>query len=214
MNKSKKRTMIRPKKRTMILPKKRTMITTKKRINRKYKNMKGGGWNNKRYYNPFNRHPIDESIALKIGKFLIGSELKRYLSNDDTYYGNNQTYKHTDDELRRMLKIQSIKHKFINDDDYRWIGNQFYYSTGNQNPFHVPGVAGYATWDDGVDFFDWITNTPSRNHPGWVIPHKYKNPLNVHVRVELMVNESNDTAVIPVGTVKNKIEQFNRKLKT
>jgi len=213
MNKSKKRTMIRPKKRTMILPKKRTMITTKKRINRKYKNMKGG-WNNKRYYNPFNRHPIDESIALKIGKFLIGSELKRYLSNDDTYYGNNQTYKHTDDELRRMLKIQSIKHKFINDDDYRWIGNQFYYSTGNQNPFHVPGVAGYATWDDGVDFFDWITNTPSRNHPGWVIPHKYKNPLNVHVRVELMVNESNDTAVIPVGTVKNKIEQFNRKLKT
>ena len=195
--------------------KKRTTNRTKKRINRKYKNMKGG-WNNKRYYNPFNRPPIDEdeALALEIGEFLIGSELKRYLSNDDTYYGNNQAYKHTDDELHRMLQIQSIKLKFKNNDDYRWIGNQFYYITGNQNPFHVvPGVAGYATWDDGVDFFDWLTNTPSRSHPGWTIPDEYKNPLNIQGETLVKNKSSNDTSIIPTGTVKERIYSFSKRNK-
>jgi hypothetical protein len=201
MNKSKKRTMIRRKK--------QKKIKSKKRINRKYKNMKGGL--NKDYYNPFNRLPINEDLALQIGYFIINSELKRYLLNDNTYYGNNQAYKHIDDDFYRKLKIQAIKSKFENEHDYRWIGNQFYYSIGNQNPFHViPGVAGYATWDDGVDFFDWITNTPPRSHAGWVIPDEYKNPLNVDYYKPMIKNKSNDTTIIPVGIVKNKIEQYNR----
>ena len=169
-----------------------------------------GGWNNKRYYNQFGRPPINEDLALRIGQFLIDSELKRYLSNDDTYYNNNQLYKHVDAEFYRKLKIQLIKLKFKNDADYIWLGNQFYYIIGNQNPFHVvPGIAGYATWDDGVDFFDWITNTPPRNHPGLPIPPDYKNPLNVHVESLVKNKTSNDTSIIPVGTVKNKIEEYN-----
>jgi len=71
-----------------------------------------GGWNNKRYYDPFGRPPINEDIALQIGHFLIDSELKRYLSNDDTYYGNNQAYQHVEDEFYLKLKIQLIKLKF------------------------------------------------------------------------------------------------------
>jgi len=74
-----------------------------------------GGWNNKRYYDPFGRPPINEDIALQIGHFLIDSELKRYLSNDDTYYGNNQAYQHVEDEFYLKLKIQLIKLKFKND---------------------------------------------------------------------------------------------------
>jgi hypothetical protein len=187
--------------------KKRLMNKSKKRITKKYKKMIGG-WNNKRYYNSFGRPPINEYLALDIGKFLIDSELKRYLSNDDSYYNNNQAYKHVEDELTRNLKIQIIKNKFKNEDDYKWLGNQFYYITGNQNPFHVvPGVAGYATWDDGVDFFDWITNTPPRNHPGLAIPLQFSNPLKI--KVKMPVRYVNDTSTIPVGIVKDRIEQYN-----
>lgn len=192
---------------------KKRMTNRTKRINRKYKNMKGG-WNNKRYYDQFGRPPINEDLAVRIGKFLIESELKRYLSNDDTYYGNNQAFKHVEDEVTRKLKIQIIKVKFKNDDDYKWLGNQFYYITGNQNPFHVvPGIAGYATWDDGVDFFDWITNTPSRNHAGLPIPPEYKNPLNIPLESLIRNKSSNDTSIIPTGTVKDRIYYFSKQNK-
>jgi len=107
-----------------------------------------------------------------------------------------------------ILNLQGCK----NDADYTWLGKQFYYIFGNQNPFHlVPGVAGYATWDDGVDFFDWLTNTSPRNHPGLSIPQEYKNPLNIEGETLVKDKSSNDTSIIPAGTVKDRINSFSKK---
>ena len=88
--------------------------------------------------------------------------------------------------------------KFENDDDYEWVGRQFYYITGNQNPFHAGAVHGYATWDDGVAFFDWLTNT-HRTIPLLNIPNEYQNPLEVPVNVPVSRVEPAD--IIPAGIV-------------
>jgi hypothetical protein len=49
---------------------------------------------------------------------------------------------------------------------------------GIQGPPIAAAAANYATWDDGVIFFDWLTNTHSRTLMKLPIknPSKYKNP--------------------------------------
>lgn len=161
-----------------------------------------GGWNNQRYYNPNNIALLDDADAIHIGQFLINDELRRYLLNDNSYYRNNSHFKHTDSELNRKIYIQFIKSKFKTDDDYKWLGNQFYLILGNQNPFHTihNGGYGYATWDDGVAFFDYITNLKPRNNTGFdFIPILYRNPLNMPVKKEY--TQKTDIDTIPIGIV-------------
>jgi len=168
---------------------------------RKYIKKIIGGWkkNKPAYYNPFVRNPIQQNNAIEIGKFLINTELDRYLKNDDTYYRLNQIYKHTDPEGLRKVKLRLIKSKFINDNDYEWVGMQFYYIVGNQNP-----MAGYATHDDGVMFFDWLTNTPPRNYSN-IIP--YTNPLSLPVPITSSQNDTSST--IPPGIVNQRITEYS-----
>ena len=172
----------------------------KHKINKSRRRMVGG-WNNQRYYNMnVGLAPISAEVAIRIGKFLINDELPRYFLNDDTYYGGNAHLKHAPEpELYARLKIQRFKMKFENDDDYEWVGRQFYYITGNQNPFHAGAVLGhgYATWDDGVAFFDWLTNT-HRTIPLLNIPNEYQNPLEVPVNVPVPRVEPVD---IPAGII-------------
>jgi len=164
-----------------------------------------GGWNNQRYYySNVGLAPIPADVAIRIGKFLINDELPRYFSNDTTYYGGNVHLKHAPEpELYIRFKIRRFKMKFENDDDYEWVGRQFYYITGNQNPFHAGAANGYATWDDGVAFFDWLTNT-HRIPPLLDIPIEYQNPL------EVPVNDVPVSRVEPVGIptgIVNRIRQ-------
>ena len=56
--------------------------------------------------------------------------------------------------------------------------------SGSAGPLGIQGppiaaTANYPTWDDGVIFFDWLTNTPSRILMKLPIknPSKYKNEL-------------------------------------
>ena len=145
-----------------------------------------GGWNNQKYYNANNSAKLTNDNAIQIGKFLINDELDRYFLNDDTYYVNPAlNNKHTDDENIRRLKIELIKRKFKTDNDYLWLGNQFYFILGKSNPFHTihNNGQGYSTWDDGVAFFDWLTNTPAK--PPRIsmilpIPSSHKNPLKMN----------------------------------
>lgn len=166
----------------------------------KYRTKIIGGWKNNKpaYYNPFAHAPIQQNVAIVIGRFLINSELNKYLLNDNAYYGNNNNYKHTDPEGLRKVKLILIKSKFITDEDYAWVGMQFYYIVGNQNP-----MGGYATWDDGVMFFDWLTNTEPRKYIN-IIP--YTNPLSLPVPIK---SSQNDTSIIPEGTVRNGINLYS-----
>jgi hypothetical protein len=182
---------------------------TKKRNDNKYKVTKKrkyrkkiiGGWrkNKPAYYIdgwgvvP----PPNIPNAIEIGKFLINSELAKYLL-EDNYYGNNINRKHTDEEGVRKLKLQLIKSKFTNDEDYEWVGMQFYYIVGNQNP-----MAGYATQDDGVMFFDWLTNTQPRNYNN---PIPYTNPLKLPVPI---TSSPLDTSTIPPGIVNQGITRYS-----
>ena len=171
---------------------------TKKMKTRKNKKMVGG-WNNQRYYNPNNIGLLNDPDAISIGQFLINNELQRYLLNDDSYYRNNSLFKHTDSEFNRKLYIQFIKSKFKTDNDYKWLGNQFYLILGNQHPFHNGGY-GYATWDDGIFFFDYITNLKPRNNTGLhFIPTLYNNPLNIHEKKQH--TQKTDIDTIPIGIV-------------
>jgi hypothetical protein len=150
-------------------------------INKKQK----GGWNNQKYYNPSNTPKLTNYNAIEIGKFLINDELERYFLNDEKYYSFPlNPNKHTEDEDIRRLKIELIKRKFKTDDDYLWLGNQFYFMGHNSNPFHTihNNGQGYATWDDGVAFFDWLTNTHPRTPMALPISKlsKYKNPLQIN----------------------------------
>ena len=184
---------------------------TKKRNDNKYKVTKKrkyrkkiiGGWKNNKpaYYNPFARVLIQQNVAIEIGKFLIDTELDKYLLNNDRYYGVNNNRKHTDEEGFRKLKLIRIKSKFTNDNDYEWVGMQFYYIVGNQNP-----MGGYATWDDGVMFFDWLTNTEPRNYIN-IIP--YTNPLSLPVPIKSF---QNDTSIIPDGIVPKGISRYSSPL--
>jgi len=169
--------------------KKGNLITKKKLI---------GGWNNQKYYNPNNTPKLTNYNAIQIGKFLINDELERYFLNDEIYYSFPMNpNKHTEDEDIRRLKIELIKNKFNTDDDYIWLGNQFYFFLNNSHPMPIgygipvpvviPGppiaaAANYATWDDGVAFFDWLTNTHPRTLMALPInnPSKYKNPLQIN----------------------------------
>ena len=152
---------------------------------------KKGGWNNQKYYYRNNHiNPLlNDALAIQIGKFLINDELERYLLNDNTYYRPHMNNLHTEDEKIRKLKLQLIKDKFKTNDDYKWLGNQFYCILGNQNPFHNGGI-GYATWDDGVAFFDYITNTVSRGSytPNLQIPNQYNNPLDINFKQFLVLH--------------------------
>ena len=160
----------------------------KKKIISKHKKLIGG-WNNQKYYNPNNIPLLNNAVAIEIGQFLINNELERYLLNDSTYYLAHLNNTHTEDEKIRKLKIKMLKFKFKTDNDYKWIGNQFYFMTRNDNPFHSMAYngIGYATWDDGVDFFDYITNTRPRNRIGFIVPDEYKNPLEINYHELLLV---------------------------
>ena len=181
---------------------------TKKRNDNKYKVTKKrkyrkkiiGGWKNNKpaYYNPFARAPIQQNVALEIGRFLIDTELNKYLLNDDRYYGVNNNRKHTDPEGLRKVKLRLIKLKFTNDEGYEWVGMQFYYIVGNQNP-----MAAYSTQDDGVMFFDWLTNTPPRNYNNSI---PYTNPLKLPVP---NIPFKNDTSIIPDGIVAKGISRYS-----
>ena len=141
--------------------------------------------------------------AIEIGKFLINSELAKYLL-EDNYYGNNVNRKHTDEEGVRKLKLQLIKSKFTNDEDYKWVGMQFYYIVQNSNP-----MAAYSTQDDGVMFFDWLTNTQPINYNNSI---PYTNPLKLPVP---NISSQNDTSsTIPDGIVHNRITQYSSQLGT
>jgi len=168
---------------------------------RKYRKKIIGGWkkNKPAYYNPFGRNPILQNNAIEIGKFLIDTELDKYLLNNDRYYGVNNNRKHTDEEGVRKLKLILIKSKFTNDNDYEWVGMQFYYIVGNQNP-----MVAYSTQDDGVMFFDWLTNTPPRNYNNSI---PYTNPLKLPVP---NISSQNDTSsTIPDGIVRNGISRYS-----
>ena len=180
----------------------------KKMKTRKNKKMVGG-WNNQRYYNPNNIDLLNDPDAISIGQFLINDELQRYLLNDDSYYRNNSLFKHTDSEFNRKLYIQFIKSKFKTDNDYKWLGNQFYLILGTQNPFHALHFLGYgyATWDDGVFFFDYITNLKPRNNTGFhFIPTLYNNPLNIHEKKQ--DTKKTDIDTIPIGIVSSIKEKY------
>jgi hypothetical protein len=144
--------------------------------------------------------------AIRIGNFLIKDELPKYFLNDDTYYANIANHKRLPDtELNTKFKIQHFKNQFKNDDDYEWLGRQFYIITMNQNPFYVGGAPGYSTFDDGVAFFDWLTNTAPRNNPVLNAPIPHQNPLEEPViipvpRVELVG--------IPAGIVNHMRQKF------
>lgn len=136
--------------------------------------------------------------AIEIGRFLIDTELNKYLLNDDRYYGVNNNRKHTDPEGLRKVKLRFIKLKFTNDKDYEWVGMQFYYIVQNSNP-----MAAYSTQDDGVMFFDWLTNTPPRNYNNSI---PYTNPLNLPVP---NIPFPNDTSIIPDGIVPKGISLYS-----
>jgi len=161
-----------------------------------------GGWDNQRYYQPLvGLPPINADLAIRIGKFLINDELPRYFLNEDDYYGGplNAHFKRLPEpELVTKLKIRNFKNEFKNDDDYEWVGRQFYFIIGNQNPFHG-AIPGYSTFDDGVSFFDWLTNTPPRNNHGLIdVPSAYQNPLEQPVTSSVTRAEP---AGIPAGIV-------------
>jgi hypothetical protein len=183
--------------------------TIKKRYNKSRR--RRGGWN---LQNPYDRNPIPDADAIRIGEYLINHELPRYYLNDDTFYGPDSPYKHPDiqnpsqsiyPELDATIKIRNFKKLFTTADDYKLLGMQFYYFVGNPNPIPGPNYNGYATYDDGVFFFDWITNTPPRNYNA----HKLytPNPLNLPVKVPRR-NVGNE---IPAGIVANTKSNFERR---
>jgi hypothetical protein len=156
--------------------------TNKKRHGINKSRRRRGGWN---LQNPWNRLPIPDADAIEIGEYLINHELPRYFLNDDTYYHLNPHYKHPPTaELETLFKIRNFKNLFRTANDYKLLGMQFYYFVGNPNPIPGPHNMGYATHDDGVFFFDWITNTPPRNNNG-VLQYTVQNPnpLNLPVKV-------------------------------
>jgi len=185
---------------------------TKKRNYKKYKvtNKRKyikkiiGGWRKNKpayYIDGWGVPPPNIPNAIEIGKFLINSELAKYLL-EDNYYGNNINRKHTDGEGVRKLKLQLIKSKFTNDEDYKWVGMQFYYIVQNSNP-----MAAYSTQDDGVMFFDWLTNTQPRNYNNSI---PYTNPLKLPVP---NISSQNDTSsTIPKGIVHNRITRYSSQL--
>lgn len=191
----------------------RNKLIKHKTNKKRYKNIKsrrrrGGWWN---LHNPWNWVPIPDEDAITIGKFLIHHELPRYFSNDNTFYLANQHFKHpSESELKTVFKIKKFQKLFTNDDDYKRLGMQFYFFTGNPTPIPGPHNIGYQTADDGVFFFDWITNTPSRNNNGnfqWHVlnPNPLNLPVNVSHRTKFFAPE------IPVGIVdygKSKFEKF------
>jgi hypothetical protein len=183
--------------------------TKKRHLNAKSRRRRSrrGGWN---LHNPFNRAPIPDEDAITIGKFLINHELPRYFSNDDTYYGANQHYKHPyESELQTLFKIRRFQKLFATDDDYKWLGMQFYFFTNNPNPIPGPNNNGYQTSDDGVFFFDWITNTPSRNNIGILQYHdQHPNPLNLPVKVSQRTRFV--APEIPEGIVARRTSQFKQ----
>jgi hypothetical protein len=173
--------------------------TIKKRYNKSRR--RRGGWN---LQNPYNRNPpIPDADAIRIGEYLINHELPRYYLNDDTFYNPNYHYKHPDSpELDTIFKIKNFKKLFTTADDYKLLGMQFYYFVGNPNPIPGPNYNGYSTSDDGVFFFDWITNTPPRNNNGHNL--YAPNPLNLPVKVP---RPRNVIAEIPAGIVANRVKR-------
>ena len=108
--------------------------------------------------------------------------------------------------LNTIFKIKNFKKLFTTANDYKLLGMQFYYFVGNPNPIPGPNYNGYQTFDDGVFFFDWITNTPPRNNNGH--SHYTLNPLNLPVKVP---RPSNVIAEIPAGIVVNLKSKFERR---